>query len=157
MHTNKIHTVYGNAEVIYNDTSIKQYIWNFRLLKLLSDNVFVIGIDSSKRKYIQTNFADETINANTFYVFGSKGKIFSATKQTNMDIFRHPEFDIWRSNDQITIELDCIYNTLSLFINKNCRGLILNIERTLTYNLAIAMNTKYGIIELIAFYTNNNK
>lgn len=155
MNTHTVHTVYGNAVVMYDDTSIKQYIWNFKLFKLLSDDVFVIGIDSSKKKHIQTNFADSTINTNDFYAFGSKGKIFTSTNQSNMDIFAHPDYDIWKSNDEIRIELDCTYNTLSLFINDNCRGLILNIKAATTYNLAIAMTPKYGIIELMTFTTTN--
>ena len=73
-------TVCGNNIINADDTSIKSYIWKFRINAIGEQITIDFGIDSSNNKWLNGAFSDITLNTNMFYSIGSKGCVCQPRK-----------------------------------------------------------------------------
>ena len=152
---NGFNSVYGNNVINTKDTSIKRYIWKFKLITLntwreFGDDEMYFGIDSSKNHCINMDFADNDRNCERFYSICSDGNVYSTEGPgyVNYD-FRLIEGDyicliLVVNHDLNSAKLMCR-------VDQNTHIIEDKIEMDLNYNLAISIPACLTEVELVSF------
>ena len=151
-------TVYGNSIIDVNDTSINEYLWRFNILSQSDDPCgFYIGIDSSNKKHINTDFSWIATNSSPYYAFSATGPLYlnkSLNGNASLPINTHTA-STWKADDIIKMTLNVKTQKLKLFVNESLERQINDIELNDTrYNLAIVLSRIGQKIQLMQFKCN---
>ena len=140
-------TVYGNCDIVDNTML---YQWTF---KIIGSEYIYIGIDSSNKNYINTDFSEPYINSYDFYAYNSVGKIYSRN-----NVGREWK-NGFKRGDIVKMEVDAMNKTLSFYINDEYQGIaVQNIDfENKKYNMAIYLYDNRNEIELMDFQQISHK
>ena len=152
-------TVYGDIMIDCSIPSI--YEWIIKIIKMNGDDwddPIIIGIDSSNKQYIDSNFCTGfTTENNRFYGYSTCGLIENYNNYPNEQnrFLRMPIFfdiDGFGQNDIIKLYLNTKNKQLKIYKNdKEMQGEITDIDINEKYYFAVSLSTMGDEIELIDF------
>ena len=147
-------TVYGSIPICESYGALK-YIWEFKIHKCSWREDIYIGIDSSNKQCINTDFSDEfmddeTIGDYLFYAWGTDANQYSNATDLDEDSNGKPE--AIQQGDIIKMEINITNRTLIYYKNGKVTVSFTGLSfEEHVYHLAIALESEETSIELTNF------
>ena len=130
-------------------------VWIFKIIKC-KDGLY-IGLDSSNKKHIDTNFIDHWTTEYTFWCYagGANSYLFYNMQDEMKNGCVNNEFDAedWRDNDILRMEVDVPNKTIKYILNDKDTGIAfkdINLKGNQFY-LAISSEEGGESVQLLDF------